>query len=392
MNILFIQASQTAYGVLSSFTESLYAAFSKKENHNTYLYKPQDSMSFIEITEEIHKIIRRFNITHIFSFNAVCSEHLSRINTDAKFIAWLVDYPVHHENRLNTNYKNKFIISGNEMHSNFVNQMTSSKYLANLTLGINSNLKNKYFDIKDRPFDLCISGSWMGQPEKEWLLSPKIIIKKIGNESLDELIANEHQDVYTVLLKNFNRYNIDLSVNKSLMGSLIRLLIAYLRKYERIKMLKAAEMSGLKVLIVGEGWSNHCSGQNIYFHEPVPFEKLSSVFLHSKTSVCFNSNHGGCERAIEALSVGSSVFSFGGESINSLSNNSKGFCIQKINLSINSLAKRMIEWHESITNDNFLDHETKKFIQDNSWEKVSQTLIDILDQLDVEDNQLVLAP
>lgn len=392
MNILFIQTYKTAYGVLTRFTEGLFDVFSKTRDHNAYLYKINDSLSLIEISDEISKIINKFSITHIFSFNADCSEHLSFINTDAKFIGWLVDYPVHHENRLNTKYKNKFIISGNKMHSNFVNQMTNSKYLKNLSLGTNSNLNNKYFDIKDRPFDLCIAGSWMGQPEKEWLLSSEIIIKKIGNESLDELIANDHQDVFSVLLKNFNRYSVDLSANKSLMSSLIRLLITYLRKYERIKILKAAELSGLKILIVGEGWSNHCLGKNIYFHESVPYDKLSSIFSHSKTTVCFNSNHGGCERAIEALSVGSTVFSFGGESIKSLSNNSKGFCIQNKYLSINSLAKRMVEWNESITNDNFLDHATEKFIQDNNWEKVSQTLIDIFDKLDVEDTHLALTP
>jgi hypothetical protein len=49
----------------------------------------------------------------------------------------------------------------------------------------------------------------MGQPEKKWLTSDEPAVKKIGNDSLDELIANDKQDVFSVLLKNFNRHNIE---------------------------------------------------------------------------------------------------------------------------------------------------------------------------------------
>jgi hypothetical protein len=349
-------------------------------------------MSFIEISNEIAKILNRFNITHVFSFNSICAEPISLIKTDSKFIGWIVDYPVHHENRLNSNIKNNYVISGNKRHSNFVHIMTKTKYLKDVKLGVNNNIgNNQYLEVKDRPFDVCIAGSWMGQPEKKWLTSDEPVIKKIGNDSLDELIANDKQDVFSVLLKNFNRHNIDLSENKSLMGTLIRLIIEYLRKYERIKIIKAAELSGLKILVVGEGWTNEISGKNIFFHESVPFDKLNSIYLNSKTTVCFNSNNGGCERAIEALSVGSTVFSFGGESIELLANNNQGFCIQTKNLSVNTLAKRMGEWNEKIMNDDYLYQQPIEFIENNNWMKVAQTLIDTFAILDLESQAIPLA-
>ena len=391
MNILLIQPSKTAYGVLSYFTESLYSAFSKIAFGNVYLYKPNDAMSFIEISNEIDSILKKFNITHIFSFNSICAEPISLIKTDAKFIGWIVDYPVHHVNRLNSNIKNNYVISCNNRHSNFVHRMTKSRYLGDLKLGVNINENCHDLEIRDRPFDICIAGSWMGQPEKKWLTSDEPAVKKIGNDSLDELIANDKQDVFSVLLKNFNRHNIDLSENKPLMGSLIRLLIQYLRKYERIKIIKAAELSGLKILVVGEGWTNEISGKNIFFHESVPFDKINLIYLNSKTTVCFNSNNGGCERAIEALSVGSTVFSFGGESIELLAKNNQGFCIQNKNLSSNTLAKRMNEWNEKIMNDDYLCPQPFKFIENNNWMKIAQTLINTFATLDLESQAIPLA-
>ena len=390
MNILLIQPSETAYGVLSYFTESLFSAFSKNSFGNTYLYKPKDTMSLIEISNEIDTILKKFNITHVFSFNSICAEPISLIKTNAKFIGWIVDYPVHHENRLNSNIKNNYVISCNNRHSTFVHRMTKSKYLGDLKLGVNINENYHDLEIRDRPFDICIAGSWMGQPEKKWLTSDEPVVKKIGNDSLDELIANDKQDVFSVLLKNFNRHNINLVENNSLMGTLIRLLIQYLRKYERIKMMKAAELSGLKVLIVGEGWSDYISGKNIFFHESVPFDKLNLIYLNSKTTVCFNSNNGGCERAIEALSVGSTVFSFGGESIELLAKNNQRFCIQNKNLSSNTLAKRMNEWNEKIMNDGYFCHQPIEFIEQNSWIKVAQTLINIFATLDLESQAIPL--
>ena len=139
MNILLIQPSETAYGVLSYFTESLFSAFSKNSFGNTYLYKPKDTMSLIEISNEIDTILKKFNITHVFSFNSICAEPISLIKTNAKFIGWIVDYPVHHENRLNSNIKNNYVISCNNRHSTFVHRMTKSKYLGDLKLGVNIN-------------------------------------------------------------------------------------------------------------------------------------------------------------------------------------------------------------------------------------------------------------
>ena len=391
MNILLIQPSETAYGVLSYFTESLFSAFSKNSFGNAYLYKPKDTMSFIEISNEIDSILKKFNITHVFSFNSICAEPISLIKTNAKFIGWIVDYPVHHENRLNSNIKNNYVISCNNRHSNFVHRMTKSRYLGDLKLGVNINENYHDLEIRERPFDICIAGSWMGQPEKKWLTSDEPAVKKIGNDSLDELIANDKHDVFSVLLKNFNRHNIDLIENKSLMGTLIRLLIQYLRKYERIKIMKAAELSGLKILVVGEGWSNYISGKNIFFHASVPFDKLNLIYLNSKSTVCFNSNNGGCERAIEALSVGSTVFSFGGESIELLVKNNQGFCIQNKSLSSNTLAKRMNEWNEKIMNDDYLCQQPIEFIENNNWMKVAQILIDTFATLDLESQAIPLA-
>jgi hypothetical protein len=391
MNILLIQPSETAYGVLSYFTESLFSAFSKNSFGNAYLYKPKDTMSFIEISNEINTILKKFNITHVFSFNSICAEHMGLIKTDAKYIGWIVDYPAYHENRLNSNFKKNYVISGNKQHSNFIHRMTKSKYLDYLTLGVNTNENFNNIEIKNRSFDICIAGSWMGQPEKKWLTSDEPVVKKIGNDSLDELIANNKQDVFLVLLKNFNRHNIDLIENKSLMVTLIRFLIEYLRKYERLKMMKAAELSGLKILVVGEGWSDYISGKNLFFHESVPFDKLNLIYLNSKTTVCFNSNNGGCERAIEALSVGSTVFSLGGESIELLANNNQRFCIQTKSLSVNTLAKRMKEWNEKIMNDDYLCQQPIEFIENNNWMKVAQTLINTFATLDLESQAIPFA-
>ena len=381
MNILILQPCESAYAVLTDLSSKLFHAMSTLNTHRVIMHMPDKSDHIPVALKKIHGLIEQYDVTHIFGFNGISLDlTLNKAHEDIQHFGWLVDYPVHHVNRLNSPIHNKVIFSANPQHAYYISSMTSSAYAGALSLGATCPETEIRFPIYQRPFDVVFIGSWMGEPEPLWEKSTDAAVKRIAGEALAHLLEDDSADVFLVLKKKFHQYGISIERNSQLMNTLIWYLDMYMRKYLRLKMMRSIVQSGLKTLVVGSGWSDHFHGDQLYFHDPVNNEFINEIYKNCKIAICLNSNNGGCERAFQALASGCSVFSFGGVPIAQLSKQHTGIHLVASGAPEKQIAAQLRQWCEQITQDLSLHPDPSLFQSSHAWSSVAEQLIGAMTQ------------
>jgi glycosyltransferase involved in cell wall biosynthesis len=292
-------------------------------------------------------------------------------------IGWLVDYPAHLFSRLNCNLQSSHVISSNPFHKHYVNEITNTNYGQALNIGVNdfdSNLPN----LSNRDFDIVFVGSWMGTPDNFWDPIQNSKIRNLSKKALEILISDDKSDSYTVIKHLLIESNINPINSIVLLNALILLLEDFIRKYQRLKLMNAATMSGLKTLVVGTGWSDHFAGSNLFFHHPVSNEDMNQIYRKCKMVICLNSNNGACERALQALSNGCSVFSFDGIPMDDLKLKSNGIFTTSSFKSDYAIKKEMIDWYDNFIYDCNEQINVNKIFENYSWDKVSEKLLNFV--------------
>ena len=384
MKILFVSPSSSAYDVLTDFSRQLFEAVHQSNQH-AYHYVASDELDLNQIMNEISEIIERYEITHVLGFNAVCFNLFNKISSrDVKLIGWLVDHPSYHFKRLSQDLDASYIFSSNSNHASYVEELTSCHFASSAVLGVqNAIYSSSEQPLKQREFDIVFVGGWMGEPVKFWQDIQNPILKKIAKSTLEELLFQDQTDPYTALKKQFLKNDLAISENSQLINAMIMNLNDFQRKYSRLKMMSSVVQSGLKTLVVGNGWSDHFAGSHLFFHDPVPNEFMSKIYENCKIAICLNSNNGGCERALQAIANGSSVFSFGGVPIEELASKYSGISITPSWQSEMQISTHLKKWHEQIMTDSKLHPDPIQFTQENSWSKVSERLFQAIQHIDL---------
>ena len=384
MKILFVSPSSSAYDVLTDFSKQLFEAVHRTNQH-AYHYVASDDLDLKQLVKEVTELIDRFEITHILSFNAVCFNLFNQYSSrGVKLIGWLVDHPTYHFKRLNQELDVASIYSSNSNHAGYVEELTPCHYAGSIRLGVHTAIhSSQEQSLKQREFDVVFVGGWMGEPAKFWQDIQNPILKKIAESTLEELLFQDQADAYTVLKEQFLNNELAISENRPLINALIMQLNDFQRKCTRIKMMSAVVQSGLKTLVVGNGWSDYFAGSHLYFHEPVPNESMGRIYENCKIAIGLNSNNGGCERALQAMATGSSVFSFGGVPIEELAADHAGICITPSWQSEQQITNDLKQWHEQIMTDASLQTDAVQFAQAHSWLKVSERLLQTIQKFDM---------
>lgn len=311
---LLILLGSSRYSVLTNFGVDLFNAL-KKMGCETSVYIESNGTE-ADILNDIELIVREKNVTHIISFNgAVLDIFKSERFSNIIFIAWMVDYPAYHFPRLNSGFSNTHVICANEDHSFYINEITTSKFLGVMLPGAPEKESLEAEPLSERPFDLVIAGSWMGDPESFWEKISRKFERQVFKVIVDELIKDDMADVYLTIKRTTAKYQIKFDDEKASYSQLINTINDYLRKYSRLKMMSAVALSGLKTIIVGEGWENKFNNSNLHFHPSADYKKMPIIYKNAKIAINLNSNSGASERALQALASGCHVFSFPGKSI-----------------------------------------------------------------------------
>ena len=146
--------------------------------------------------------------------------------------------------------------------------------------------------------------------------------------------------------------------------------------------MNAVAQSGLKALIVGDGWSDHFALPHLYFHEPVPNHLIGKIYEQSKIVICLNSNNGGCERALQALSSGCSVFSFGGIPIENFAKDTHQVHLSNSWASEQVIAQKLREALAHTMDSRNLDSDITHFQEMHSWANAATQLLQVIESID----------
>ena len=383
MNLLIIPPTASAYDVLIDFSDQLFNAVHEM-NPSTFQYQITRGQTMEEVLKELQEICHRCDISHVISFNAAGQDIFKFLQADhMKFVGWLVDYPNYHFERLNSSLKSKYVLGANPNHGHCIQDLTSSQYAGVLTLGISDIGKNIFTrKMNDRDFDVVFVGSWMGFPEKFWGKINDPLIQKITKETLDLLHADDCADPYLILKNAFIQHGLDIPKHRDLLNKLLWHINTFNRKYSQLKMMNAVAQSGLKALIVGDGWSDHFALPHLYFHEPVPNHLIGKIYEQSKIVIGLNSNNGGCERALQALSSGCSVFSFGGIPIENFAKDTHRVHLSNSWDSEEIIAQKLRETLVHTMDSRNLALDITHFQEKHSWANASAQLLKAIESID----------
>ena len=381
MNILLIPPSVSAYDVLTAFSRQLFEAM-RLSHENIFYYTPTSAEYF---KKDLTHIQSRNDITHVISFNAVAFKLFAELDlNEVKHLGWLVDYPTYHHSRLESQLTSASILTANLNHQTYIEEMTKSCFSSSMTLGVpSSDVERFQQSLSSRDFDIAFVGGWMGEPINFWQDIQNPILKKLATNTLEILLSDDKADAYSVVKAQMFEAGIDTSQNTELINNLIMHLNDFQRKYSRLKMMSSVVQSGLKTLVVGNGWSDHFAGSHLFFHDSVPNEFMGQIYENCKIAICLNSNNGGCERALQAIANGCSVFSFGGVPIEELASKYSGISISPSWQSEMQISTHLKKWHEQIMTDSKMHPDPIQFTQENSWLKVSERLYQAIQHIDL---------
>lgn len=373
---VLIPLVSSKYSVLTNFGYELFEAL-QRNGCDVSLYVENNGTEK-SILDDIESIVRNKKITHIISFNGALLDLMkeSRFGTIV-FVSWMVDYPAYHYPRLNSQFTQSHVICPNSDHKYFIDEATSSKFLAVLLPGAQQAQQNST-KLENRMFDVAIAGSWMGAPEKFWLGIQDEFQRNIINNVINHLIQDDELDVYMAVKKEFAHHQIAFHANATAFALLINQINGYLRKYSRLKMMSALAQSGLNCLVIGEGWETDFNFPNFHFHKSADYKNMPFLYSNAKIVVNLNSNAGACERAVQAIGCGCAIFSFNGKPMKLIAESGHEVQLVSSALSVAEIAEELKNYASKLAKNRSL---LLGSVQVDEWDTTAARLINMIENI-----------
>ena len=359
------------YSVLTSFGADLFNALKAIGCEATLFI--ENNATPEGVVNDLASIVRDKKITHILSFNGAVFDLCGQDQfPNVTFIAWMVDYPAYHYPRLSNRLAKTCVVSANEDHRYYINDITTARFLCALLPGASKRHIYPDSHIRQRPFDVVMVGSWMGEPVPFWEDKKTEFERKVIQEIVDESIQSEVADVYLSVKRVFEKHQIARDTDPAGVSALINSINDYLRRYTRLKMMVAIASSGLKSLIVGEGWEKDFNFPQLNFHASAQYQHMPTIYENAKVAINLNSNSGASERALQALASGCHVFSFHGKSMQHIADQGHSVWLQNSSLPVSEIATALKQCVEKANADGAQEefhHELKE------WPVVARILV-----------------
>jgi hypothetical protein len=299
---LIVLKGESQNNVLREFSNSITAG----------LEKSNQSIKLIDLTlhgstEELNRLINEKEIDGIFSFNAILGDVLP-LNFKIPFVAWMVDSPHYHFNRLQHEGGRRHYIFPSKHHVNFINRAKIKAGSSVLLAGARgSEVSPK--EWAERNHTLLLAASWMGKPSEFWNNYSQLYQIKIAKKIIEILDADRHVDVLSACNLAANLIGVQFKLDKS-WANLASQAQNFIRQNDRIKIVKALARTGLPFTLIGKGWESNVSlGSHVNFIDDLDNRNISTYYGDSKIVININSSNGACERLFDGMSAGACVLS-----------------------------------------------------------------------------------
>ena len=300
---------QSQYNVLRIFIDYLGKAF-KQLGDEVFIIDLMKS----QWTKDLQDVFSQA-CDFAFAFNCIgvdleANNELLFNLTNTAYVGCLVDHPIYHLQRINTNLNKLILTCVDYSHIEFLCTYYPLKRAAFLPHGGSIKEENPK-DQRVREIDVLFGGSFKDPNliRNEWLILPKTVIS-IMDEAVEYLLANPDKSLeggFKFVLQSKNFYGeYGILMNNPVF---LQLVDGYVRSYRRYRCIEELIKSGIEIDFYGSlEWKKNPfeKYKNFRIHNSVGFNEMLSLMENSKVvlNVLPNFSNGSHERIFTSMLQG----------------------------------------------------------------------------------------
>ncbi|WP_411502678.1 glycosyltransferase family protein [Brevibacillus centrosporus] len=323
METIIVFKGSSQYDVLRYFANDLARAFGKFNYEVEIIDLNQDHWD-----EKLISILGSKKVAFFVGLNGVgiqmdLNGESLFTNMKTPFVAYLVDHPMYHINRLESAMHNNVIVSCMDVeHINYLRHMGAEFARAFTTLFIPHGSyvnKNDLISAKqsaDRPIDILFAGSYIDPDEirSKWKNSSSSILGKVADAIAEEALESECVPIHEITKKILVDKGILLSDSLHLeFWHLLMSVDSYVRNKIRRDIIEHLHTLEYRVDIFGNGWDqlNLASRANFLINNNMSFLGIQKKMKEAKMTLNITPtiHAGGHERIFTSMLMGSVALS-----------------------------------------------------------------------------------
>jgi hypothetical protein len=322
----------------------------------------------------------------VISFNAVGTNFTEVVKgqevnvfnyLSLKHLCWMVDDPVYHFSRLLEPNPHRITLFTSELHIRTAEDFQFAGRFGQ-ALGAGS-IRQTVKAHALRTYDIAIAASWMGEPEPFWLdyeASLQNIVLSVIEQVKQSPICNAYPFLKAALFAE------DLWLSETgLFEYVLTDIHSYMRKLDRLAIIRKLVDSGLSVALIGTGWKPIFSTKsNVTYFEDTNYSDIKKIYEDARVVVNLNAENGACERVFDGIESGAMIFSDFSNALYRAFSHDQGVMFyqkHKADESISGLL-RIIEQNET---QGFADQAQQVVLAGHTWQYRAQALYELLQHL-----------
>jgi len=306
---------QSRYDVLRYFVDYLSEGFVELGYETKIVDFLQDDFS-----NDLVKVFENNDVLSVVSFNAIgCDLRIDQKSLydylNIPFVAFMVDHPMYHISRLNSNISKMIITCVDKSHIDYIQGiMNLDKTLAFIPhAGIPKRLSLDTKPAEDRSIDILFCGSFENPNEirRKWKEGVGGWLSEFIDYFVEYILQFEYisyTEAFFDILKNNDIFLNKDNINK--LFSLLPLIDKFIRAYRRAGIID--ELADFNLHIYGNGWSDFIKNPlHLKVYDSVDYNRVIELMKDSKIVLNINPffPYGSHERVFSAMQCGAVVAS-----------------------------------------------------------------------------------
>lgn len=251
MNVLLIKGS-SQYDAMRYYIDEVEEGF-RLAGYNTIILDLLEATFDFQLAE----LIATEKIDYIFTFNALITDNISKMNR-AIYITYLCDHPAYHHVRLQVMDEKAVIFTVDRFHEEYIRT-----YYPNIKhvkfIPLSGGYSRKYIPYAERTRDVVFTGTYSRPEQVIEEMSEVINVSKLYEALYTQLLESVRRNSSLTLEENLQEVlnAMNMQVSKEQFRELCHYMQyadKYARVYYRDKVIRCIVENGIKIHVFGNGW------------------------------------------------------------------------------------------------------------------------------------------
>jgi hypothetical protein len=378
---IFVTKGASSYDVLTRFSDYAAAGF-EELGHEVEIFDGRNAsgnpLTFSRIKDEFDLVL---------SFNAMGADFHVTTNGETRysfdaielpFVSWMVDHPCYHYPTLTPPISRRLTLCANAEHADFVAQTGIAGEQQTLLAAAMGEVIAP-IPYHARQYEAVLAATWMGEPKPFWesQCSPEVVA--LLERALDLLIQDYKVSPWQALNTACTEKSANVTSGENYYGILAEMLY-FVRRYDRIRLVRELAESGLPVTVIGSGWENYIGPTgNLRFMPDQSTDAMLQIYRDSKVVFNLNAANGASERAFTGMLSGAAVLSDFGQSLATAAVHGEEILFYD-RTKPGDVCQKLGQLLESDDGENIASLGREKVLREHLWKHRAQTIIDYVSQ------------